>query len=119
LIEIRMTYDSNLAKAEKIGLESAELITSRFTEMAKKQYDALKSRYTLRNMTPYPKVFFYPSAHGNGIVMGVWYVSPYREILKHKSEVMKEIVNRIMQENDIHLLYSAQSLFLENKQADK
>jgi small-conductance mechanosensitive channel len=115
LIEIRMTYESNLAKAEKIALESAELVTSRFTEMAKKQYDALKSRYTLRNMTPYPKVFFYPSAHGNGIVMGVWYVSPYREILKHKSEVMKEIVNRIMQESDIHLLYSAQSLFLKNE----
>jgi small-conductance mechanosensitive channel len=114
LVEIRMTFDSNIAKAEKIGLESAELITSRFTEMAKKQYDALKSRYTLRNMTQYPKVFFYPSGHGNGIVMGVWYVSPYREILKHKSEVMKEIVNRIGQENDIHLLYSGQSIFLEN-----
>ncbi|MDR2099403.1 MAG: mechanosensitive ion channel family protein [Campylobacteraceae bacterium] len=114
LIEIRMTFDSNLQKAEKIGLESAELITSRFTEMAKKQYDALKSRYTLRNMTQYPKVFFYPSAHGNGVIMGVWYVSPYREILKHKSEVMKEIVNKIMNEEDIHLLYSAQSVFLEN-----
>jgi small-conductance mechanosensitive channel len=114
LIEIRMTFDSNLAKAEKIGFEAAELVTSRFTEMAKKQYDALKSRYTLRNMTQYPKVFFYPSAHGNGIVMGVWYVSPYREILKHKSEVMKAIIDRIMQEDDIHLLYSAQSLFLDN-----
>jgi small-conductance mechanosensitive channel len=114
LIEIRMTFDSNIAKAEKIALESAELITSRFTEMAKKQYDALKNRYTLRNMTQYPKVFFYPSAHGNGIVMGVWYVSPYREILKHKSEVMKEIVNKIGREKDIHLLYSGQSLFLQN-----
>ncbi|MDR0761782.1 MAG: mechanosensitive ion channel family protein [Campylobacteraceae bacterium] len=114
LVEIRMTFESNLQKAEKIGLESAELVTNRFTEMAKKQYDALKSHYTLRNMTQYPKVFFYPSAHGNGVVMGVWYVSPYREILKHKSEVMKEIVNRILQEEDIHLLYSAQSVFLEN-----
>jgi small-conductance mechanosensitive channel len=114
LIEIRMTFDSNIAKAEKIGLESAEFITSRFTEMAKKQYDALKSRYTLRNMTQYPKVFFYPSMHGNGIVMGVWYVSPYREILKHKSEVMKEIIARFKNEDDIKLVYSANSLFLEN-----
>jgi small-conductance mechanosensitive channel len=113
LVEIRMSFDSNLSKAEKIGFESAELVTSRFTEMAKKQYDTLKSRYTLRNMTQYPKVFFYPSAHGNGVVMGVWYVSPYREILKHKSEVMKEIINKIMQEDDIHLLYSGQSVFLQ------
>ncbi|MDR3345628.1 MAG: mechanosensitive ion channel family protein [Campylobacteraceae bacterium] len=115
LIEIRMTFDSNLEKAEKIGLESAELVTSRFTEMAKKQYDALKKRYTLRNMTTYPKVFFYPSAHGNGVVMGVWYVSPYREVLKHKSEIMKEIIARFAEENDIKLLYSGQSVFLENE----
>jgi hypothetical protein len=67
-------------------------------------------------MTPYPKVFFYPSAHGNGIVMGVWYVSPYREILKHKSEVTKEIITRFKNENDIKLIYSANTLFLENSQ---
>jgi small-conductance mechanosensitive channel len=115
LVEIHISFDSNIAKAEKIALESANMVTEKFTEMAKKQYDALKKHYTLRNMTQYPKVFFYPSAHGNGVVMGVWYVSPYREILKHKSEVTKEIIARFKSEDDIKLLYSGQSLFFENK----
>ncbi|MDR3177767.1 MAG: mechanosensitive ion channel family protein [Campylobacteraceae bacterium] len=115
LVEIYISFDSNIAKAEKIALESANAITEKFTEMAKKQYDALKKYYTLRNMTQYPKVFFYPSIYGNGIVMGVWYVSPYREILKHKSEVTKEIIARFKNESDIKLIYSANTIFLENK----
>jgi small-conductance mechanosensitive channel len=119
LVEIYISFDSNIAKAEKIALESANAITEKFTEMAKKQYDALKKYYTLRNMTQYPKVFFYPSIYGNGIVMGVWYVSPYREILKHKSEVTKEIIARFKNESDIKLIYSANTIFLENNQASK
>ncbi|MDR1007051.1 MAG: mechanosensitive ion channel family protein [Campylobacteraceae bacterium] len=114
LVEIYISFDSNIAKAEKIALESANAITEKFTEMAKKQYDALKKYYTLRNMTQYPKVFFYPSIYGNGIVMGVWYVSPYREILKHKSEVTKEIIARFKNEDDINLIYSANTVFLES-----
>jgi small-conductance mechanosensitive channel len=116
LVEICISFESNIAKAEKIALESTNAITGKFTEMAKKQYDALKKYYTLRNMTQYPKVFFYPSVYGNGIVMGVWYVSPYREILKHKSEVTKEIIARFKNESDIRLIYSANTLFLENNQ---
>ncbi|MFV0481384.1 MAG: mechanosensitive ion channel family protein [Campylobacteraceae bacterium] len=112
-VEVNITYDSNLEKAEKIALEVAHSITARYTEMAKKQYDSLKERYTLRNMPQYPKIFFYPHAKGDGVTIGLWYVTPYREILKLKSDMTKEFIKRLNAEEDIHLLYSAETLFVK------
>lgn len=112
-IEINITFDSNLEKVEKLALEVANNITSRYMDMAKRQYHILKERYTIRNMPNYPRVFFYPHVNGDGVTIGLWYVTPYREILKLKSEVTKELINKLKKEDDIHLLYSASSMFVE------
>lgn len=112
-IEFNITFDSNLEKAEAISLEVANSITSRYTDMAKRQYDALKGKYTLRNMPNYPRVFFYPSNDNNGITIGLWYVTPYREILRLKSEMTKELTKKLLEQQDIKLLYSAKTMFVE------
>jgi len=113
LVEINLSFDSNLDKAEAIIKEVVESISGRYTEMAKKQYDKLKDRYTLRNMPAYPKIVFYPSTKGNGITMGIWYITPYREILRLKSELTKQAIFRLNKEEDIHLMYTGNSMYLQ------
>ena len=113
LVEINLSFDSNFDKAEAITLEVVESISGRYMDMAKRQYDILKDRYTLRNMPTYPKIVFYPSTKGNGITMGIWYITPYREILRLKSELTKQTVGRLDKEGDIHLMYTGNSMYLE------
>jgi len=113
LVEINLSFDSNFNKAEAITLEVVESISGRYMDMAKRQYDKLKDRYTLRNMPTYPKIVFYPSTKGNGITMGIWYITPYREILRLKSELTKQCTSRLNSEEDIHLMYTGNSMYLE------
>jgi small-conductance mechanosensitive channel len=113
LVELNLTYDSNFEKAEKVTTEIVEAYSGRYADMAKRQYDKLKDRYTLRNMPSYPRVVFYPNLGGDGITMAIWYIAPYREILKLKSEITKECVKRLNKEEDIKILYSGTSLFVE------
>lgn len=113
LVEINLSFDTNIEKTEAITFEIVESISGRYTEMAKRQYDRLKDKYTLRNMTNYPKVVFYPSFKGDGITMGIWYVTPYREILRVKSELTKQIIGRLRMEEDVHLMYTGTSMYLE------
>lgn len=113
LVEINLSYDSNLDKAEALTLEIVESISGRYMDMAKRQYDKLKDRYTLRNMPTYPKIVFYPSIKGDGVTMGIWYITPYREILRLKSELTKQTIRKLDNEVDIHLMYTGNSMFLE------
>ncbi|MBE0495669.1 MAG: mechanosensitive ion channel [Campylobacterales bacterium] len=113
LVEINLSFDTNIEKTEAITFEIVESISGRYTDMAKRQYDMLKDKYTLRNMTNYPKVVFYPSFKGDGVTMGIWYVTPYREILRLKSELTKQVIGRLRAEEDIHLMYTGASMYLE------
>lgn len=113
LVEINLSFDSNFEKAESITFEVASSISGRYMEMAKRQYDKLKDRYTLRNMPTYPKIVFYPSTKGNGVTMGIWFITPYREILRLKSDLTKQCIARLDKEEDIHLMYTGNSMYLE------
>lgn len=112
-VEVCLSYDSNFKKAEEIALEIAENITSRYTQMAKRQYNLLRKKYTMRHMLNYPRIFFYPDLRSNGIVLGLWYVSPYREILRHKSEITKMLIESFRIHDDIKLIYSGESVHIE------
>lgn len=113
LVELNLSFDSNFEKAEAITYEVASSISGRYMDMAKRQYDKLKDRYTLRNMPTYPKIVFYPSTKGNGITMGIWFITPYREILRLKSDLTKQCIARLDKEEDIHLMYTGNSMYLE------
>lgn len=117
LVEINLSFDTNIEKAEAITYETVEAISGRYTDMAKRQYDKLKDKYTLRNMTNYPKVVFYPSFKGDGVTMGIWYVTPYREILRVKSELTKQVIGRLQAEEEVHLMYTGTSMYLETRDA--
>ncbi|NLC27597.1 MAG: mechanosensitive ion channel, partial [Campylobacteraceae bacterium] len=114
LVEINFSFDSNFGKAETITREVVENISGRYADMAKRQYDKLKSRYTLRNMPTYPRIVFYPSIQGDGVTMAIWYIAPYREILNLKSEITKQCITQLNAQEDIKLIYSSASVYLES-----
>ena len=119
LVEINFSFDTNFDKAEAITMEIIENLSGRYTEMAKRQYEQLKHRYTLRNMPAYPKVVFYPSVKGDGVTMGIWYITPYREILRIKTDLTKQVVEALRHEKDIGLMYTGTSMYLEKNDKEE
>ena len=47
--------------------------------------------------------------------MGIWYVTPYREILRVKSELTKQVIGRLQAEEEVHLMYTGTSMYLETR----
>lgn len=119
LVEISFSFESNFDKAEKITLEIVENLSGRYTDMARRQYEQLKGRYTLRNMPSYPKVVFYPSIKGDGVTMGIWYITPYREILRIKTDMTKQVIEALRGEKDIDMMYTGSSMYLEQSDKDE
>lgn len=71
--------------------------------MAQRQYDVLKTKYTLRNMSNYPKVVFVSDAKTNQICMSIAYITPYRKVLRFKSKLTKSLLNEFLKEETIYL----------------
>jgi small-conductance mechanosensitive channel/FtsZ-binding cell division protein ZapB len=115
LIEINLTFNSNLQRAEKVSLEIVEKLTERYSNMAQAQYNKLKNRYSLRNMNMQTRIVFVPSHKGDGVTMGIWYISPYRQILRLKSEITKQLIIALDKCEDVQLMYTGTSMFIETK----
>ena len=118
-VEFNLDFDSNIEKAEIIANQIAVDLSERYTEMGKRQYDKLKHIYTMRNMTSYPKIYFYPSSKGNGITISIGYISPYRDVMRLKTELTKRVLMRFKQEDDLKLIYTGNSMFVKHSEGVK
>ena len=119
LIEINLTFNSNLNKAEEIAQSIVDKLTERYSSMAQNQYNKLKNRYSLRNMSMQTKIVFFPSQKGDGVTMGIWYVSPYRQVLRLKSDITKQLISKLDKCDDIALMYTGSSMFIESTSNDE
>ncbi len=104
LVEIDFLLDSNFEKIEQITVETVESITSRYLDLAKRQFENLQKRYEIRNTNLKPQVQFIMNNDKNCIRMYLWFISPYREILNIRSTTTLELNRRYRDESDIKLL---------------
>lgn len=103
LIEVPLGFESNFEKARAIAEETVEALTGRYIEMARRQYDRLRDRYALRGKNLGPRIQFMMNKEGSGIVLFLWYVAPYREILSCRSDITLTLIERFRAEPDIIL----------------
>ncbi|MDR0746505.1 MAG: mechanosensitive ion channel family protein [Helicobacteraceae bacterium] len=104
LIEITLDINSDFDRVKKITEEVVFRITSRYIEMAKYQYKKLQDKYILRGKDMSPRIQFMMPSDKKGIVMYLWYVAPYREILGCRSDLTLELIKRFKKEADIFLI---------------
>ncbi|GHV05942.1 membrane protein [Campylobacterota bacterium] len=104
LIEIPLDIKSDFDLVEKIAEETVAKMTARYIEMARFQYERLRTRYELRGKDMGPRIQFMMKDDGKAIVMYLWYVAPYREILSCRSTLTLELIRRFKLEEKIVLL---------------
>ncbi|MBW2974463.1 mechanosensitive ion channel family protein [Candidatus Woesearchaeota archaeon] len=96
-ISFTVTYESNLDKAIKIGLEAARKCTKNVIDEIKKE--------------PYVRTYF----DTNGIIVHVRYYSPAKNIQEVSSNVTKETFDRIMKTKGVEISYPHTKVLFEGK----
>lgn len=96
-VKLAVTYESNLDKAMKIGIESAKKHTKDFIKITKKE--------------PYIRTFFQPS----GINVCIRYYSPAKRIQEFSSKITKEIHERVMKTKDVEFAYPHTEVILKKR----
>ncbi|MEO1941868.1 MAG: mechanosensitive ion channel domain-containing protein [Campylobacterales bacterium] len=101
-IDIMLTFDSNLEKAEGIVKEVLNIYAKPFCDMTRKKVDKLRMEYNLKRVSLEPRIFTFIEEYG--VKLSFWYVAPYAP-MRLRSKISKEILARFKQESDIHLAY--------------
>jgi small-conductance mechanosensitive channel len=70
-VDITITFDSNHKKAVKIAKDITNEYTKHITDLTKKKFQKIKSKYVLRNSSPEPRVYAFVEQYG--IVISTWY----------------------------------------------
>ncbi|MDR3162815.1 MAG: mechanosensitive ion channel [Helicobacteraceae bacterium] len=104
LIEIPLNINSDFDRVKKITEEVVSKTTARYIEMARYQYKKLQDKYILRGKDMSPRIQFMMPSDKKGIVMYLWYVAPYREILNCRSDLTLELIRRFKKEANIFLI---------------
>lgn len=104
LIEIPLGFNTDFDRVRAIAEEAVEHFTARYIDMARRQYDRLRERYTLRGKNLGPRIQFMMHKEGKGVTLYLWYVAPYREILSCRSDITLYLIRRLREEPGVVLL---------------
>ena len=113
-LAFNITFDSNHKKAAHIAKEVARKYAKGYTDIARKQLNKLRSTYHLKNTNVDVRVYTF--AEEWGVRVSVWYQTNSYATLTLRSTISTEIIDRYLQEEDIHITYPAQKIFLTKDQ---
>ncbi|MGP1451084.1 MAG: mechanosensitive ion channel family protein [Wolinella sp.] len=116
LIEIDLDYTSDLKLAESLMLKAILDRTERYIELGKKQYGSLKAKYDLRHVDFKPQIHFSIENDHKAIRMQAWFVSPYRDIMNVRSEVVQEFLLSIRGDSGVRLIGENPNVAQESKE---
>ncbi|TLD90413.1 mechanosensitive ion channel [Helicobacter sp. MIT 03-1614] len=102
-IDFSITFDSNYKKALKIATDIGKKYAKGYTEMVRQQVHRMRDKYSLRN--PNLEVRSYCMIEPNGLRISLWYQTNAYATLSLRSTISGEIIERILQEDDIHIAY--------------
>ncbi|MDO4673927.1 mechanosensitive ion channel domain-containing protein [Campylobacter sp.] len=113
-IDVTVSFDSNLEKAQKI-IEQIVLRQSKpYTELAKKTMRRLQNEYSIRNSRVEPSFFVFFEHWGMRI--SAWYMTNAYSALTLRSNISKEIMREFQKHEDIKIAYPSQNLHLDRAQ---
>jgi len=110
-IDFIITFDSDEKKAMSIAKEVTKKYSKGYTDITRKQLNALRSEYSLKNTNVEPRIFAFIDTYG--IRISSWYMTNSYATLKLRSTISMEIMDQLKQEPNISLAYPAQSLFMD------
>ncbi len=110
-IDFTITFDSNVAKATSIAKEITKKYSKGYTEITRKQLNKLRSQYSVKNTNVEPRIYSFIEPYG--IKVSAWYHTNAYATLTLRSTISMEIIERIQAEDDIHLAYPSQSIYID------
>ncbi len=109
-IDIYLTFDSNIVKAQHIAKEVTRKYSKGYTDMTRKQLNKLRSKYSVRNTAVEPRIFGFADTYG--IRLSSWYLTNAYATLTLRSTISMEILSRLQSEDDIFIALPSQSLYM-------
>jgi len=110
-IDIYLTFDSNMNKAQSIAKEVTRKYSKGYTDMTRKQLNKLRSRYSMRNTAVEPRIFAFVDVYG--VRLSAWYLTNAYATLSLRSTISMEILEKLKEADDIFLAYPSQSLYMD------
>ncbi len=107
-IDIMLTFDSNHKKAAYIIKEIARKYSKGYTDIARRQMNRLRDRYSIKNPNVEPRIFTFFEPYG--MCVSVWFMTNSYSALALRSTISGEIIAALNLEDDIKIAYPVQTL---------
>ncbi len=109
-IDITISFDSNLDKAQKIVERIVTQRAKGFTELTRKTMLKLQDEYSIKNPKVEPRFFMF--FENWGMRISAWYMTNSYAALSLRSTISKEIIQEFNKHEDIKIAYPSQNLYL-------
>ena len=110
-IDFVVTFDSDFQKAASIAKEVTRKYSKGYTDITRKQLNKLRSSYGIKNTNVEPRILTFIESYGMKI--SSWYLTNSFATLTLRSTISAEIIKRIQEEENIHLAYPTQSIYVD------
>jgi small-conductance mechanosensitive channel len=105
-VDIMITFDSNHKKATHIIREIVKKYSKGYTDISRKQLNALRNQYSLKNINVEPRIYTF--VEKSGIRVSCWYMTNSYATLTLRSNIFSNIIDEINAEDDIKIAYDTQ-----------
>ncbi len=110
-IDFVITFDSDISKATSIAKEVTKKYSKGYTDITRKQLNKLRSSYSIRNTNVEPRILSFIEPYGMKI--SSWYLTNAYATLTLRSTISQEIIERIQAEENVHLAFPTQSIYVD------
>ena len=110
-IDFVVTFDSDIHKTTQIAKEVTKKYSKGYTDITRKQLNKLRSQYSMKNTNVEPRIFTLIEPYGMKI--SAWYLTNSFATMTLRSTISIEIIARIQAEENIHLAFPTQSLYMD------
>jgi len=107
-INITITFKSNHKKALHLAKEVTRKYSKGYTEIARKQLNKLRSRYSFKISNVEPRIYSFTEHYG--IVISCWYMTNSYATLTLRSTISTEIIDLFKKADDIEIAYPTQTI---------
>jgi len=106
-IDLVLTFDSNIEKAEKIARKVVEDYTYQFIERTRSSMKRLIAEYNIKARNLEPRIFTFFETYG--IKLSIWYLAPFAP-MGIRSKISKKLLEEFNRERDITIAYPTYKL---------
>lgn len=105
-VELLISFDSNHKKATHIVREIVKKYSKGYTDISRKQLNALRNQYSLKNINVEPRIYTF--IEKSGIRVSCWYMTNSYATLTLRSNIFASIIDEINAQDDIKIAYDTQ-----------